>query len=374
MDACDVLIVGGGPAGSACAWGLRNSGLNVAILDKQTFPRDKVCGGWITPAVLSELGIDAAEYGRERVLQPITGFRTGSIGGRAIETDYHQTVSYGIRRREFDDYLLRRSGARVMEGVALTSLQRADGGWIVNGQTRTRLLVGAGGHFCPVAKLTGAKGTRENAVVAQEVEFEMDERQRAGCRIRPAIPELYFCADIKGYGWCFRKGNFLNIGLGRLDQHRLSEHVAAFVRFLQAAGRITFEVPSALIGHAYLLYGVSERKPVDDGLLLIGDAVGLAYKQSGEGIRPAIESGLLAAQTIIGARGNYSRERLASYANLLARRFGTSGKDWASKAGEHLPSAWIGALGRTLLGTRWFVRDVVLDRWFLHANEVPLTQ
>ena len=374
MDACDVLIVGGGPAGSACAWGLRNSGLDVAILDKQTFPRDKVCGGWITPAVLSELGIDAAEYARGRLLQPITGFRTGSIGGRALETDYHATVSYGIRRREFDDYLLRRSGARVMEGVALTSLQRAGGGWIVNGQTRTRLLVGAGGHFCPVAKLTGAKGARENAVVAQEAEFEMDERQCAGCRIRPEIPELYFCADIKGYGWCFRKENFLNIGLGRLDQHRLSEHVTAFVRFLQAAGRITFDIPSALIGHAYLLYGVSERKPVDDGLLLIGDAVGLAYKQSGEGIRPAIESGLLAAQAIIAAEGNYSRERLENYANLLARRFGTSGKDWASKAGEHLPSAWIGALGRTLLGTHWFVRDVVLDRWFLHSNEPCLDQ
>ncbi len=374
MDACHVLIVGGGPAGSACAWGLRNSGLDVAILDKHIFPRDKVCGGWITPAVLSELEIEPAEYGRGRLLQPITGFRTGCIDGRCIETDYRATVSYGIRRREFDDYLLRRCGARLMEGVPLTSLERDGGGWIVNGRTRARLLVGAGGHFCPVAKLTGAKGTRENAVVAQETEFEMDEQQRAACNIRPEIPELYFCADIKGYGWCFRKGNFLNIGLGRLDQHRLSEHVAAFVRFLQATGRITFDVPSALIGHAYLLYGVSDRKPVDDGLLLIGDAVGLAYKQSGEGIRPAIESGLLAAQAIVAAAGNYSRAALENYAKLLARRFGTSGQDWASKAGEHLPSAWIGALGRTLLGTRWFVRDVVLDRWFLHVKEPCLDQ
>ena len=63
MDACDVLIVGGGPAGSSCAWGLRGSGLDVAILDRQTFPRDKICGGWITPQVMSELGIDPAEYG-----------------------------------------------------------------------------------------------------------------------------------------------------------------------------------------------------------------------------------------------------------------------------------------------------------------------
>ncbi len=104
------------------------------------------------------------------------------------------------------------------------------------GGHRARLLVGAGGHFCPVAKLTGAKPPRENAVVAQEAEFEMDARQQAGCRVRADTPELYFCADIKGYGWCFRKNNFLNIGLGRMDQHRLSEHVAAFVRFLKADG------------------------------------------------------------------------------------------------------------------------------------------
>ncbi len=372
MDACDVLIVGGGPAGSSCAWGLRGSGLDVAILDRQTFPRDKICGGWITPQVLSELAIDPSDYGRGRVLQPITGFRTGWIGGPALDTGYNATVSYGIRRREFDDYLLRRSGARLLEGTALGSLQREKDGWIVNGNIRARLLVGAGGHFCPVAKLTGAKPPRENAVVAQEAEFEMDDRQQAGCRVRPEMPELYFCADLKGYGWCFRKRNYLNIGLGRLDQHRLAEHVAQFVGFLRAAGRISFDLPAGLPGHAYLLYGVSERKLAEDGVLLIGDAAGLAYKQSGEGIRPAIESGLLAAQAIAAAQGDYSREALGDYGKLLARRFGTSGQDWASRVGEHLPSAWIGALGRRLLGARWFVRDVVIDRWFLHANEPAL--
>ncbi len=370
MDTCDVLIVGGGPAGSSCAWGLRNSGLDVAILDRQTFPRDKICGGWITPQVLSELGIHPAEYGREHVLQPITGFRTGWIGGPAFDTDYKTTVSYGIRRREFDEYLLRRSGARLVEGEALTSLQREKDGWSVNGRMRARVVVGAGGHFCPVAKLTGAKPSREDAVVAQELEFEMDHLQQSACRVRADTPELYFCADIKGYGWCFRKNNYLNIGLGRMDQHRLTEHVAAFVRFLKSTGRIAFDVPAALAGHAYLLYGVSRRKIADDRVLLIGDAAGLAYKQSGEGIRPAIESGLLAAQAIAAAQGNYSRASLGAYEKLLARRFGaTSGKDWASRVGEYLPSAWIGALGRRLLGARWFVRDVVIDRWFLHANE-----
>jgi len=371
MDACGVLIVGGGPAGSSCAWALRHSGLDVAILDKQTFPRDKVCGGWITPAVLTELEIDPAEYARGRVMQPITAFRTGVIGGDALETDYGAPASYGIRRREFDEYLLRRSGARLLPSAKLATLERAGDGWIVNGNVRAKLVVGAGGHFCPVAKLTGAKPGREDAVVAQEAEFEMDAAQQAGCKVRGDMPELYFCRDLKGYGWCFRKGNFLNVGLGRMDQHRLSEHVAGFVRFLKESGRVTFDVPAPL-GHAYLLYGVSERNVCADGVLLIGDSAGLAYKQSGEGIRPAIESGLLAARAILAAHGDYSEQALRPYRAMLGARLGSSGSDLASRVGQRLPSSWTGAFGRLLLGRQWFVRNFVIERWFLHSGDLPL--
>jgi flavin-dependent dehydrogenase len=209
-------------------------------------------------------------------------------------------------------------------------------------------------------------------VVAQEVEFEMDQQQAAGCAVSPEVPELYFCADFKGYGWCFRKQNFLNVGLGRMDQHRLSDHVAAFLRFLKSVGRLGFDVPQALLGHAYLLYDSSTRKIADDGILLIGDAAGLAYSQSGEGIRPAIESGLLAAQAILAARGKYDRRTLEVYRTLLGARFGASGEHWATKLGRHLPSQLIQALGERLLGTRWFARDVVINRWFLHAGEPTL--
>jgi geranylgeranyl reductase family protein len=371
MHACDVLIVGGGPAGSSCAWKLRNSGVEVIVLDKQTFPRDKTCGGWITPAVLSELKIDSREYARDRVFQPILGFRTGCIGGDLIETKYDQPVSYGIRRREFDEYLLRRSGARIFEGVPLSTLERRDGGWVANAEIKARLIVGAGGHFCPVARLTGAKSRSEQAVVAQELEFEMDVNQQAGCSVAPDFPELYFCPDLKGYGWCFRKSNFLNIGLGRMDQHRLSEHVAAFLQFLKAAGRLRFELSRALPGHAYLLYSASARKVTDDGILLIGDAAGLAYSQSGEGIRPAIESGLLAAKTILDAHGNYNRDVLAGYEASLAKRFGAR-EHWATRLGRHLPSRLIQVLGKRLLNMQWFARHIVIDHWFLHSKEPAL--
>ena len=372
MDACDVLIVGGGPAGSSCAWKLRNSGLRVAILDRQTFPRDKVCGGWITPAVFEELEIGAAEYARGRVLQPITGFKTSCIGGPAVETRYGRPVSYGIRRCEFDDYLLKRSRACLLESEPLTSLERSGAQWIVNGRIRTPMLVGAGGTFCPVARHLGARTNREIVVAAQEAEFEMDERQVSGCSIQEETPELYFCSDLKGYGWCFRKKNVLNVGLGRLDPHRLSGHVAEFLQFLKASHRLLFDVPAALRGHAYPLYGTVARNVAGGGVLLIGDAAGVAYARSGEGIRPAIESGLLAAQVIAGAQGIYSAERLEGYRALLLERFGNSASDWPTRIGLRLPSRVIAALASRLLASRWFAREVVLNAWFLRQGDPVL--
>jgi geranylgeranyl reductase family protein len=372
MDACDVLIVGAGPAGSACAWALRESGLDVLIVDKSRFPRDKICGGWITPAVVAELDFDLTEYARGRVLQPITGFRTSMIGSRDVETAYAEPISYGIRRCEFDEFLFRRAGARSIENTAMKSLERRGDEWIFNGAIKTRLIIGAGGHFCPVARFFGAGARKEEAVAAQEIEFEMTAQEAAACHIRPETPELFFCADMKGYGWCFRKGNFLNIGLGRLDPRGLPSHVANFVAFLQAERKIEFEFRASLPGHAYLLYENSARRIVGDGMMLVGDSAGLAYSQSGEGIRPAIESGLLAAETIAGAEGDYGREKLETYRRALTSRFGKAKSDWAAAIGRRLPSGAIQFVARQMLSTKWFSRRVLLDSWFLHRHEPPL--
>ncbi|HXI38956.1 MAG TPA: NAD(P)/FAD-dependent oxidoreductase [Bryobacteraceae bacterium] len=369
MDQCDVLIVGGGPAGSSCAWKLRDSGLKVAILDKQRFPRDKVCGGWITPAVLDELAIGPTEYARGRILQPVTGFRISCIGGQVVETQYGRPISYGIRRYEFDEYLLKRSGVKLYEGVTLKRLDRANGNWIVNGQICTRMLIGAGGTFCPVARFLGARVNRETVITAQEAEFVMDDCQLAGCAIRAEMPELYFCSDLKGYGWCFRKQNVLNVGLGRLDPHGLSRHAAEFVEYLRAAGRLSLDVSPALVGHAYALYGRNSRQIAGDSVLLIGDAAGVAYAQSGEGIRPAIESGLMAAKVVLAAQGCYRRERLEAYRGLLLERFGNADSHWLTRLGARVPSGLLSLIGRRLMATEWFSREVVLNRWFLRQHE-----
>lgn len=373
MDRCEVLIVGAGPAGSACARRLARAGLDVTLLERHSFPRDKVCGGWVTPAVLEEMAIAPAEYARDRrVLQPITGFRVGLLGRPGNDLEYPRVISYGIRRCEFDEFLARRSGARLIEGTALEKLERVDDHWVVNGALRARMVIGAGGHFCPVARALGANGRSEVAVAAQEIEFAMDARQQAQCALRAEVPELYFCPDLRGYGWAFRKGDYLNVGLGRLSERRLGAHVQGFVAFLQAAGRVAFDLSTRMKGHAYLLYSDARRNVAGDGVLLIGDAAGLAYSQSGEGIRPAIESGLLAAETVLDAAGRYSRERLEPYRARLARAFGNAQKNWASAVGRRLPPRVIRALAGALVGHRWFARRMILDRWFLHLDEPPL--
>ncbi len=368
MDVCDALIVGAGPAGSTCARRLAAAGLQVRVLERVNFPRNKVCAGWITPGVARVLSLDLEDYARGRVLQPITGFRTGLIGDpdSEIETPYGRTISYGIRRLEFDDYLLRRSGAELQLGTPVTSLDRQGDFWVVNGTVRARLLVGAGGHFCPVARRLGTRtGHRPPVVLAQETEYLLDARQRKECTVAGTNPELYFCKDLRGYGWIFRKGDYLNIGLGREDSNGLKEHVSAFHHDMVARGKVPSGPVGPYRGHAYHLQRHAARRLVDHAVLLVGDAAGLAYTESGEGIRPAVESGLLAAQTVLEAEGDYRREKLEAYQERLEKRFDMN----RSRMRNLLPEGFRLRLGRRLLATSWFARHVVMDRWFLRTSD-----
>ena len=104
MRHVDVLVAGGGPAGSTCAWALARAGADVLVMDIARFPRDKVCAGWITPRVLELLNLTPEEYRRSGlVMQEITGFRTSVLPDRKpVSTRYNSVVSYGIRRCEFD--------------------------------------------------------------------------------------------------------------------------------------------------------------------------------------------------------------------------------------------------------------------------------
>jgi flavin-dependent dehydrogenase len=369
MDSCDVLIVGGGPAGSSCARGLRESGLDTLLIDRSTFPRNKLCGGWITPLVFEALGIDPETYAAGRVLQPITGFRLSCMEEPQVDISYGRTISYGILRSEFDEYLLRRCGARIREGVRFNSIQRSRDGWIANGDIKARLVVGAGGHFCPVSRFLGNKSSAPS-VVAREIEFEMPIAQAASSGIAGELPELYFCRDMRGYGWCFRKQDVLTVGIGRMDNHGLSQHCDEFLSFLKRSRNVEV-LGKGILGHAYWLFGHAERAILDNNILLVGDAAGLAYPESGEGIRPAIESGLIAAHSIISAHGDYRAARLETYRELLNARLGRK-QNALESLSRLIPQSVREICGRTLLRNRSFCRNIVCDRWFLRVDELPL--
>jgi geranylgeranyl reductase family protein len=360
MIRVDAVIVGGGPAGSACAGALRRAGWQVLVVDRARFPRDKVCAGWLTPHVFSALGLSPSEYRAAGLtLQTISAFRTGVLGGPMVETRYGGVVSYGILRREFDHFLLQRAGVEVLEGTSVQTLRRANSSWIVNESIATPVLVGAGGHFCPVARhVNGGTGTAR-PIVAKEAEFFS---RRLASAVAGAPPSLYFCRDLDGYGWCVPKGDYVNVGIGRRDSHDFATHVRDFIGFLEAHGVHGGDAAVHWHGHAYLASGAGPRRVVDRGVVLIGDAAGLAYPESGEGIYPAIESGQLAADTLIAAGGRFDIDDLHPYATAIR-----AAHPPASKRSQ--PARRVSAtVGRLLLRSPAFTRRVVLNRWFLRSQ------
>lgn len=372
MNSYDVLIVGGGPAGSTLAYSLKNSGLKIGILDKQSFPRQKICAGWVTPEVMRVLNLDLEDYAKNNILQKISGFKISQLGQKQVESHYPgEPVSYGIRRIEFDDYLLQRCGAELILEQAFKKMEKNNDGWLVNDLYQAKLVIGAGGHYCPVARAIDSKGISELAVVAQEAEFEMNAEQKQNCTIKEEIPELFFTPDLMGYGWVFRKGDYLNIGLGREDKSKLASHVKEFCEYLTAQGKIPADITAKYNGHAYLLYNHAVREMVADNVLLIGDSAGLAYPQSGEGIRPAVESAMLAADVIRDCTGDYSKDKLQAYNKLMEQRFGQRlpGPDTM----ERLPMFVKRLFASQLMKTQWFTKNIVTDKWFLQSHQTPMS-
>ena len=360
MIGCDALIVGGGPAGSTCARSLVRAGWNVAVVDRARFPRDKVCAGWLTPRVFPALELDPAEYRAAGLtLQEIRGFRTGVLGRPLIETRYQEVASYAVRRCEFDNFLLQRSGARLLDATCVESIRRDGARWIVNDAIESAVVVGAGGHFCPVSRYLRGGTDTARPVVAKEAEFRLDPNRASR---QSEAPALFFCRDFEGYGWCVRKGDYLNVGIGRRESEDFGGHVREFIAFLEHEHGVPVGSARAWKGHAYLASGTGPRPLVAPGMLVIGDAAGLAYPESGEGIWPAIQSARLAADTLISAKPRHAVEDLQPYADTLRRLHPPVSRP--SQPVRRVSAA----IGRALLGSRAFTRHVLLDRWFLRTH------
>ena len=302
----DVIIVGGGPAGSTCAWKLRQYNIAAAILDKDTFPRPKVCAGWISPKVLQDLHIDADSYPHS-----ITPFSRLVYFFRGVKVPV-KTRQYAIRRIEFDHWLLQRAGVEVAQHRA-RKIRRENGFYIIDDQYRCRYLVGAGGTHCPVynALFLHSHARRRNLLIAaveEEVPFQYHD---STCYL------WFFDNNLPGYAWYVpKRGGYINIGIGgRLSTLKkkgetILWHWGRFLEMLKKRSLIhdVFFHPK---GHTYYLRHPQSPAQIDNAYL-IGDAAGLATVDMGEGIGPAIESGLLAAEGIAEGKP-YSPKAISRY-------------------------------------------------------------
>ncbi|HXW08842.1 MAG TPA: hypothetical protein VD833_26665, partial [Vicinamibacterales bacterium] len=196
-------------------------------------------------------------------------------------------------------------------------------------------------------------------VVAQEIELRLPRPD--SCAIEGRIPELFFCRDLDGYGWCVRKGEYLNVGLGRRSKDAFETHVRRFASWLTDAGKLP-DAPEwrRWRGHAYLLAGSRQQPPAADGVLLVGDAAGLAAPESGEGIAPAIQSGAVAASTILAAGGRYTVDAFAAYSRAVETLCP------ADSITRRLRVRVPAAVGRWCLTSPRFTRRVI-EQWFLRA-------
>jgi menaquinone-9 beta-reductase len=356
----DAVIVGGGPGGSTVAWRLARAGSRVLVLDAARFPRVKLCAGWVTRAALADLELDPEAYP-----ETIQAFDAVSltVSGREHRTCFDHTASYGIVRAEFDTFLLRRAaaaGATVRENARVRRLLRLADGVMVETDDASfvaPLVVGAGGHQCPVARAFGDIDPEEGVVVTQESETRVGAERLRALTPRYGTPELFPEPDFHGYGWYFSKGDFLNVGIGAMGGMPIGRRRDRMLDALRASGRLTSDLPlTPFRGHAYTVRRQRPRRVAGERFLLVGDGAGLARDISGEGIGPAVRSACLAAEAILSGRPE-------SYAERLAATYGRPSALLGALT-EMLPAPVLHAMARLACTRPWPRRALVLEGAF----------
>jgi len=338
----DVIVVGAGPSGSTVATYLARAGLDVLVLEKATFPRDKICGDGLTPRgvkQLIDLGVDTSEQAgwvHNRGLRIMTSELT-------LELDWPELSNYppyGLARarQDFDELLVRtaqQAGARLAEGTTVTAAMtdersgRIIGVHTKSGRERTPLdyraplVLGCDGVTARLARSVGieADETRPMGVAVRQYyrSPRSDERYIEGHlelwdRREPAHPKL-----LPGYGWAFPlHDGTVNVGLGMLSTSkafRNTNYRKLLRQWLDSTpDEWGYREENAVgrVGGAALPMGFNRTPHYRDGLLLIGDAGGLVSPFNGEGIQSAMESAQLAAECVLQAMARPagpSRER-----------------------------------------------------------------
>lgn len=306
MRQFDVVVIGGGPAGSACATRLVNAGVKVAVLDRENFPRTKLCAGWITPEVVEDLNFDIEAYPhRFNSFEHIVVH----IKGLTFNLDSPQ---HSIRRFEFDDYLLKKSGAEVISHN-VKNIEKKNGTYHIDDTFECEFLVGAAGTRCPVYR----SFFREVNPRAKELQAATYEHEFPYEWSDPRCHLWFFRKGLPGYAWYVPKENgYLNCGIGGMADKLKSrgEDIKQFWNdFTALLCRKNFVrgFEYAPKGYSYFLRGGVDVVRVDNAFIA-GDSVGLATRDLCEGIGPAIRSGHRAADSIMNGV-EYSLESIGAF-------------------------------------------------------------
>lgn len=311
----DVIVVGAGPAGAAAAVHLARAGIKVILFDWQTFPRDKVCGDFVSPVALLELkklGITSfSEYRSTNIIREAALYLDGQ---KLIEHSIPQVEglpSYGrvIPRIKLDEWILHaahEAGAEVLDGWRVIGFEQDIEGVrvLVEGTTevrhfRTQLLIGADGSTSTIARLLrGQEPPRDDRIIAVRAYFE-------GIEGLPDQADLYFTAEsFPGYYWLFPTSReAANVGVGMVLETipLTSNHLRELLlRLIKVDAALQRRLRNAMMVGRVVGWPLTTYNPrlpiVGDRVMLIGDAAGLINPLNGEGIQYALLSGRWAAE------------------------------------------------------------------------------
>jgi menaquinone-9 beta-reductase len=310
MERWDVVVVGGGPAGSAAALAARRSGASVLVLDRADFPRDKVCGDGVAPEaldVLAGLGVDPAALTSGYPPAPRLSLR--SPGGAVVERDTQRPSSV-VPRAVLDARLLaaaRAAGAHFRRSAVRTVVADADG-VTVDGTVRAGVLVGADGAESVVRRALGLGSHRPDRLAVAIRGYAPALPGQGATQVLVTTEQRW-----PAYAWSFPLGDGrANVGYGELVSGGATR--AALVEGLhRLLPRVS---PEGLRAHRLPLSTGRPRQP-DGRVLLAGDAAGLINPLTGEGIFYAVLSGALAGEAATrGARAG------AHLRDAMRRRLG----------------------------------------------------
>jgi menaquinone-9 beta-reductase len=338
MEKFDAAIIGAGPAGAAAAIFLAGKGYRVALIDKEKFPRDKLCGDFINPVnwpILRELGVENDILSSEH--DKVTAFRITACSGEHAQArlpaqNCGPQFGLGLSRATFDLALMRKAehdGAVVLQGCRIKNLEREPRGWQLllddapgNGKIRAPVLIGADGRNSWVAHRLGLTSAAETQGRSVGFQFLLD----APDAIRGSIDIHLFPGGYAGFVGL--GGTSLNLCLA-VDKQRLPRERQ--VEFLwesllpQNPYLRELLLRSRRVGDARATYPVyfKPRRCVADRVVFIGDAARVNEPVSGEGIYFAMKSALLAAETVDEAfrENDFSATRLHSYEQRCHREF-----------------------------------------------------